>query len=506
MTVFLEILIMACQNDHITVPDGGWGWIVVVSSFYFQALTIGITYTFGVKLVALKESFPVTESVIAWIGSIQPCLLYLTGIIAGPLIKKFGWRSVAIAGSILSTIGFVSSSFVNNIYVLYLTYGVMTGIGNGLMYVTSMVCVQHYFDTKRALATGLAVSGSGVGTLLFGWLDPLLLNQYGWRKTLLIEAGIMLSGSIFGALYRPLPNGNYESDDEREESTKLDKSNDELEPNEKTPLTQSAENRRKNNGTSYSDILVQEPVSTCCGIACKNAIVDFSLFLNPIFLMFCMALTLFCFGYHVPYTYTPDRVIQLLGKENIKLEKASLLISYMGISNVASRLIFGWFADKSPRARFYLGSICLTLGGVISMLITFFNTYWLMVFYSVLFGAFTGCWASLFPVILVDLLGIDVIERSLGQSLAIASFAFLFASPLSAFIKEQTNNYDVSFWVVGTAEALGGVILLSIKIVQWYQRRRHRLQPDEYRGRPIKVSTSDSIKKSRRRFISESFA
>lgn len=433
-------------------------------------------------------------------------IFFILGIIAGPLIKKFGWRSVAISGSVLSTIGFVSSSFVNNIYLLYFTYGVMTGIGNGLMYVTSMVCVQHYFDSKRALATGLAVSGSGVGTLLFGWLDPLLLKHFRWRKTLLIEAGIMLSGSIFGAFYKPLPNGNYNIDDEQEDNTKLTKSTEELEPNEKTPLTQSAENRHKNNDTSYSDILVQEPVSTCCGVSCKNAIVDFSLFLNPIFLLFCTALTLFCFGYHVPYTFTPDRVIQLLGEKNIKLDKASILISYMGISNVVSRLIFGWFADKSPKARFYLGSICLTLGGVISMLITFFNTYWLMVFYSVLFGAFTGCWASLFPVILVDLLGIDVIERSLGQSLAIASFAFLFASPLSAFIKEQTNNYDVSFWVVGSAEALGGLILLSIKIVQWHQRRRHRLEPEEYAKRPVKVSTSDSIKKSRRRFISESFA
>ncbi|CAD5116912.1 DgyrCDS5753 [Dimorphilus gyrociliatus] len=484
---------MTSPNDHLSVPDGGWGWIVVISSFYFQALTIGITYTFGVKLVKLKDEFKVNER-----------------IIAGPLIKRFGWRTVAITGSVLSTIGFVSSSFVKNVYVLYFTYGVMTGIGNGLMYVTSMVCVQHYFDTKRALATGLAVSGSGVGTLLFGWLDPLLLKRFQWRKTLLIEAAIMLSGAFFGALYKPLPNGDYENDTdllkEDADSIKYDEDNKQ-EPNENTPLTNSGERMRENNGTSYSDILVQEPVSTCCGIKCKNAVFDLSLFTNPIFIMFCSALTLFCFGYHVPYTYTPDRVIQLLGKDNIKLEKASLLISYMGISNVASRLIFGWFADKSPRARFYLGSICLTLGGAISMLITFFNTYGLMVFYSVLFGAFTGCWASLFPVILVDLLGIDVIERSLGQSLAIASFAFLFASPLSAFIKEKTKSYDVSFWVVGTAEAIGGFILLSIKIVQWYQRRKWRKMPQEkYAERPTKVSTSDSIKKSRRRFISESFA
>ena len=50
----------------------------------------------------------------------------------------------------------------------------------------------------------------------------------------------------------------------------------------------------------------------------------------------------------------------------------------------------------------------------------------------------TGCWASLFPVILVDLLGIEVIEKSLGQCLAAGSIAFLVASPMSG---EFPNNY-----------------------------------------------------------------
>ena len=47
------------------------------------------------------------------------------------------------------------------------------------MYVTSMVAVQHYFDKKRAMATGLAVSGSGVGTLVFGFLTQTLLDSFG---------------------------------------------------------------------------------------------------------------------------------------------------------------------------------------------------------------------------------------------------------------------------------------------------------------------------------------
>ena len=55
------------------------------------------------------------------------------------------------------------------------------------MYVTSMVAVQHWFDKRRAMATGLAVSGSGVGTLTFGYLTQKLVEDVGWRNTVRIQ-------------------------------------------------------------------------------------------------------------------------------------------------------------------------------------------------------------------------------------------------------------------------------------------------------------------------------
>ena len=65
--------------SHDPAPDGGWGWFIVLSSFLLQALTIGITYTFGVIFVKFMDVFGADEATTSWIGSIQPCLLYLTG-------------------------------------------------------------------------------------------------------------------------------------------------------------------------------------------------------------------------------------------------------------------------------------------------------------------------------------------------------------------------------------------------------------------------------------------
>ena len=58
-------------------PDGGWGWMVVMASFFLQALSVGNTYSFGVIYVELLDYYNETESVTAWIGSLQAALLYL---------------------------------------------------------------------------------------------------------------------------------------------------------------------------------------------------------------------------------------------------------------------------------------------------------------------------------------------------------------------------------------------------------------------------------------------
>jgi len=203
----MDSLFSRCCCSIRSGVDSPYAWIICMASFVLQLLTIGTTYTYGILLVEFTgngSEFQADKSTAAWIGSIQPCLLYLTGLISGALVERFGWRFVTILGSLLSAIGFATSSFAPNIYVLYFTYGVVTGIGNGLMYVTSMVTVQHYFESKRAMATGIAVSGSGVGTLVFGFLTQYLLDQYGWRNCLRVESALMLLGCVCGAVFKPL--------------------------------------------------------------------------------------------------------------------------------------------------------------------------------------------------------------------------------------------------------------------------------------------------------------
>ncbi|KAI4458741.1 monocarboxylate transporter [Holotrichia oblita] len=164
----------------------------------------GIAYTFGVFLGEFVTYFGEPKGKTAWAGSLLSGMYLSAGPIVSALTNKYGCRAVCVAGGLISTVAFVLSTFSPTVNVLMVTYGLMGGIGFGLIYLPAVVCVGYYFETKRSLATGIAVCGSGVGTFAFAPLATALLEVYDWKGANLILAGLILNCVVFGALMRPL--------------------------------------------------------------------------------------------------------------------------------------------------------------------------------------------------------------------------------------------------------------------------------------------------------------
>lgn len=186
-------------------PDGGWGWVVVFASFMVNLIADGITFSFGVFYPHFLEYFGEGKGKTAWIAGIFMAMPLLSGPIASFLTDRYGCRRVTVFGSILAAIGFVISAFVDNMETLFLTFGIMAGFGLSLCYVAAVVIVAYYFEKKRSLATGISVCGSGIGTFIFAPLTYCLLDEYGWRGTVLILAGFFLNMAVCGLLFRDLP-------------------------------------------------------------------------------------------------------------------------------------------------------------------------------------------------------------------------------------------------------------------------------------------------------------
>ncbi|CAG5083499.1 Similar to slc16a12b: Monocarboxylate transporter 12-B (Danio rerio) [Cotesia congregata] len=160
------------EVDMVVPPDGGWGWVIVAASFMCNVIVDGIIFSFGPFVSALAN--------------------------------RYGFRLVAISGSVISCLAFVLSYFSTSIEFLYFSYGLIGGIGAGLIYVPAVITAGFYFERWRALATGIAVCGSGIGAFVLAPVSQLLVKKFNWRQALLIQSGMLLTCTICGAMFRPL--------------------------------------------------------------------------------------------------------------------------------------------------------------------------------------------------------------------------------------------------------------------------------------------------------------
>ncbi|XP_045769561.1 monocarboxylate transporter 2 isoform X1 [Maniola jurtina] len=188
----------------VVPPDGGWGWVVVAASFMCNFVVDGIIFSGGSLLDPIQKTFNASKGQVAPVNSLLSGFYLLVGPFVSALANKYGFRLVTIIGSVLASVAFALSYYATSVEYLYLVYGIVGGIGLCMIYMPAVLVVGFYFERWRALATGLALCGSGVGTFVFAPLTKYLLSTYDWNTTLVIHAGFILLCVVFGALFRPI--------------------------------------------------------------------------------------------------------------------------------------------------------------------------------------------------------------------------------------------------------------------------------------------------------------
>ncbi|XP_062611115.1 monocarboxylate transporter 12-like [Saccostrea cucullata] len=183
--------------------DKGWAWMVVLGTFGNLALVVGILKSFGVLLVELSHIYNVPASLLASSQSLCGWLHLGLAPLSNNLSQRFSHRLVVFCGGVLSVVGLVATSFVRDVGWFFITYGVITGLGFGLILAPALVMPGLYFEKKLPLALGLSSSGSGLGSFIFPNLMRFLLDEYSVGGCLLIMGGIMLHVCPFALLYRP---------------------------------------------------------------------------------------------------------------------------------------------------------------------------------------------------------------------------------------------------------------------------------------------------------------
>ena len=145
-------------------------------------------------------------------------LNFFFGPITSALCDRFGCRVVSLTGAFLSILGLFLTSFVQEVHKMYLTYGLVWGVGSSFSFVSSIVVLGDYFDRRLALANGIATSGSGVGSLVAGPVINYLLQSVGWKNSMRILSGFANVLWIAALLFKPR---NIHHDLEMKKYTKL---------------------------------------------------------------------------------------------------------------------------------------------------------------------------------------------------------------------------------------------------------------------------------------------
>ncbi|MDO4177100.1 MAG: MFS transporter [Bacillota bacterium] len=176
----------------------------------FGSLTLllgGLIYSWSILKSPLAGEFGWNPTQLALNFTITICCFGIGGLISGFLSKKLSPRVRLIGSAILVFIGFFLSSKVgaDNLGMLYVSYGVLGGIGIGVLYNTTIATIGEWFPDKKGLASGIMLMCFGFSTLIFGSLAGSLIADpgFGWRKTYLLMGAVMAAVVfVFGLIVR----------------------------------------------------------------------------------------------------------------------------------------------------------------------------------------------------------------------------------------------------------------------------------------------------------------
>ena len=158
-------------------------WWIAFAGILLQ-MALGAVYAWSVFRIPLAKQFHWTISQVTLTFTIAIMVLGFASFFGGLWLKRVGPRVVALTGGVLYGLGVFLASFSNHgLWWLYLTYGVIGGIGLGLGYIVPVAVLLKWFPDRRGLMTGVAVGGFGAGALVTAPIATRLIQSVGVLQT-----------------------------------------------------------------------------------------------------------------------------------------------------------------------------------------------------------------------------------------------------------------------------------------------------------------------------------
>ncbi|XP_044192700.1 monocarboxylate transporter 12-B isoform X2 [Thunnus albacares] len=471
----------AMVHGKVSSPDGGWGWVIVGCCFMVTVCTRAVTRCVSIFFVEFQAHFGADYSTTAWIHSLVDCTTMLCAPVGSLVGNRWSCRVSVMLGGLLSSCGLLLSSFTNSLETLYFSMGVLTGLGFALCYTPAIAMVGCYFQRRKALAYGIAMSGSGIGTFVLAPAVQLLIELYSWRGALLILSAFVGNLCICGALLRPI-TVREEKGQERAPTGEERLGNvSSLDTELATKLSKESGDSLLSSGMSLVPSLTSLPPlpgSHAPQLQRRRGFSSFFLssqeyqfLLLPDFLGLAVSFLFLASGCSLPFVYLVPYALSM----GVSHQHAAFLMSILGVIDIVGNITFGWLTDrrclKPHRVACYVFSVWME--GLCCLFTPLLHSFTLLVPFAVLYGYFDGAYVALIPVVTSDVVGAPYLSSALGVVYFLHAIPYLVSPPIGGWLVDITGNYTATFFLSGTA-LLASALILSTTTGIRRCRRCHR--------------------------------
>ena len=396
-------------------------------------LTLGIAYIWSVFQTGIADSiFGGNNAAAGLTFSLLLATLTIGSVIGGKLAGKYTTRRVIFIGGIILSAGFFLASLVKPEFswLLWVTYGVMGGVGMGFTYSTTIACAQKWYPHKKGLITGIIVAALGFGGVVFTPIVEALVAAFGGTgvgepKTFMVLSAVFLVVCTIGSIFMKNPPDGYLVSASSAASTSA-----------ASPGTVSAVPAAVKNITP-SQMLRSVPFYL----------------ITAAFMLACMG-GLMMINFAKPIAEAKGFIPAI----------AAIGVLAISMFNSVGRLVWGMVSDKLGR----INTITLLLAGsaVLSLLVNLAVGYWVFILIAVI-GFFYGGLLSNFPSLTADLFGPAHMATNYGFVLLGFGSGAVIASQIAGYFRNAAAvagdiNEMFPAFIIASCCAAGGIVLIQI--------------------------------------------
>ncbi|MFC7061451.1 OFA family MFS transporter [Halobacillus seohaensis] len=390
-------------------------WLIALAAVGIH-ISIGSVYAWSVFTNPLIDQYGWDLSYVSLTFSIAILFLGLSAAFMGHFVEKYGPRVSGIVAASFFGVGMMTSGVattLESIWLLYITYGVLGGIGLGIGYITPVSTLVKWFPDRRGLATGLAIMGFGFAAMIASPIMASLIESVGIPATFFILGITYFVVMMASALYLERPPEGY-----MKEFAQVEKKTPDL---SQLTANEAIKTRR------FWLLWVMLFINVTCGIAVLSVA-------SPI-------------------------AQEIAG---LSAAAAATMVGIMGFFNGAGRIAWATISDYMGRPNVYTTFFLIQIAAFFALpSITHALLFQIALF--LIITCYGGGFASV-PAYIGDLFGTKQLGAIHGYILTAWAAAGLVGPILVSWIREVTESYVLTLSIFGISLVVALVVSLLIRL------------------------------------------